>query len=102
MFVLEGSNNRTESQSGGAIFELGTGKPYYGALIAIAGTEGKSITIPLPQYSGDTVVINVSSLPLRRVDAIEIAGRRYVQTNGELRSGEFFWDVGREVILVRF
>jgi hypothetical protein len=103
MFILDGTNNRSESNStNGAFFLLGTDKPCHGALLGVVGAEGSSsVQVTLPPYQGDTVVLNVQGLPLRRLDAIEVGGYRYLQATGELQPGEFFWDVGRKIILIK-
>ncbi len=102
MFVLDGSNNRSDSNFSGAFFVLGTDEPRHGALLGRVGIEGsKSITVPLPHYQGDVVAISVKGMRLRRVDAVEIGGIRYVPTSGELQAGEFFFNSREEVIWIR-
>lgn len=102
MFILDGVNNHADNGRDGAFFVVGTGATYHGALLAVVGLEGNSsITIPLPGYEKDTVILNVQGMRLKRVDAIEIGGYRYTAAIGELQPGEFFWDVERSIILIK-
>lgn len=108
MFVLEGSNNQTDNALSAAYFELGTGQPCYGALIAIcasqqrsaiAGLEGdKKLFIPIPTPVTNTVEVSVKGLRIRRLEAIEYMERRYTRSMGEPTPGEFYWDIEREVL----
>lgn len=100
MFILEGSNNETDNTLSAVHFELGTGENCYGALIAIVGSEGdKALTLPAPAPANQ-IEVSVKGLRITRLSAIEYMGRRYTRNLSEPQLGEFYWDTGREVLIL--
>lgn len=100
MFILEGSNNKTDNALSAAHFELGTGEACYGALIAIVGSEGdKTLTLPAPAPASQ-IEVSVKGLRITRLSAIEYMGRRYTRTLGVPNKGEFYWDTERETLIL--
>ena len=99
MFILEESNNETDSVLSAAHFELGTEGKCYGALITIISS-GQTLSIPIPIPSGETITVSVKGLRIRQLEAIEYMGRRYTRTLDFPSPGEFYWNIAQESLTI--
>lgn len=98
------TNPRSETHDGALVGTLTLPTAKTSALLAIAGLkDNDSITLQLPDFTGDTAEVDVTGLDLGEVDAVEIASLRYVRNaTPKLAPGQFFFNPYTQSITLKF